>query len=387
MTKFVISNRAAKWLFLHKHLLTERSNHSLIEADVLALVRRLGFVQLDSISTVERAHHMILHSRAAGYKHETLSELHQRGTLFEHWTHDASLLPVEFYPHWQHRFRAFKTGFSHDRWSGFETDPQKLLAHVRRRIRKEGALASRAFEDKPRGPWWGWGPYKTALEYLFRTGELAIARRNGFEKVYDLSERVIPSAVRTVKPSRRQTVEWACREALERLGFGSARQIANFFEVINIGEARDWLNSALQKKQVQEVGVTADDGSVYSSFSLPTVEADIASLPPVQSRLRLLSPFDPAIRDRKRALRLFGFDYTIEVFAPAEKRRYGYYVMPILEGNNFIGRIDLKVHRAEKRIEVKGLWPEANVDFDRRRKQGIEAALAELLVFACRSYL
>lgn len=383
MAKLVITNRDARRLFLHRHALGKRSGDPLLHRDALSIVHNLGFVQLDSISTVERAHHMIMFSRASGYDRTLLSDLHEQRALFEHWTHDTSLVPIEFYPHWHHRFRHARTPFSHSRWLEFNTDSKKLLGHVRRRIRSEGPLATRAFEDKRKGPWWGWGPHKMALEYLFRTGELAIARRERFEKVYDLTERVIPANLRLERPTRRQTVDWSCREALVRLGFGTAREIAAFFDLIEISEARDWTKAALRKKQIVELSATADDGSTFPVFGLPSVEAEIASLPSAHAPARFLSPFDPAIRDRKRALRLFGFDYTIEVFVPEKKRRYGYYVMPILEGERFIGRADLKAHREEKRMQVKGLWPEATVVFDRDRQNAIEAALEELSKFAC----
>jgi hypothetical protein len=383
MAKPVISNRDARRLFLYKHALGERSSHPLGQPEVLSLVRRLGFVQLDSINTVERAHHMILFSRASGYARTLLSALHEERALFEHWTHDTSLLPMEDYPHWHHRFRIANTPFSHPRWQAFEgTDPKKLIAEVRRRIRKEGPLATREFDDTRRGPWWGWGPYKLALEYLYRTGELAIARRDGFAKVYDLAERVIPAELRKARPTRRQTVDWACREALARLGFGTAREIAGFFDLVEIAEARDWAKAALRRKEIVEIVVSAADRSSWPAFALPAIESEIAALPPAHAPARFLSPFDPAIRDRKRALRLFGFDYTIEVFVPEKKRRYGYYVMPILEGERFIGRADLKAHRADKRMEVKGFWPEPPITFDRRRRRAFEAAVAELSRFA-----
>lgn len=384
MAKLVITNRDARRLFLHRHALGRRSNHRLLHEGALSLVRDLGFVQLDSINTVERAHHMIMFSRASGYDRALLSDLHDQRALFEHWTHDTSLVPIEFYPHWHHRFRHARTPFSHSRWLEFNTDAKKLLAHVRRRIRNEGPLATRAFEDKRKGPWWGWGPHKIALEYLFRTGELAIARRERFEKVYDLTQRVIPADLRLARPTRRQTVDWSCHEGLARLGFGTAREIAGFFDLIEIAEARDWTKASLRKKEIVELSVMNHDGSTFPAFGLPSVEAEIASLPPAHAPARFLSPFDPLIRDRKRALRLFGFDYTIEVFVPEKKRRYGYYVMPILEGECFIGRADLKAHRNEKRMQVKGLWPEPEVAFDRDRKNAIEAALEELSDFTCR---
>ena len=137
----------------------------------------------------------------------------------------------------------------------------------------------------------------------------------------------------------------------------------------------------MRKKEVVEILVTGVDGVARQAFALPSIEADIAALAPAHNPARFLSPFDPAIRDRKRARRLFGFDYTIEVYVPEKKRRYGYYVLPVLEGERLIGRADLKAHRGEHRIEVKGLWPEPGVDFDRKRQEAFEAALAELSRF------
>src|SRR5258706_8375811 len=341
MARIEISNGDARRVFLDRHLLaTPRTQNPLTDDGVLALVRRLGFVQLDSINVVERAHHMILFSRAASYARPLLRALHhERRALFEHWTHDASLLPIEFYPHWHHRFRAARARLDHPNWqSRIGPDPAKTIARVRRRVRKSGPVSARDFEDKGEGSWWGWGPSKTALEYLWRTGELAVARRDGFEKVYDLAERIIPPGLRSARPTRRQTVEWACREALARLGIATPSELAGFFDLAEIAEARAWAKSALRKKAVVEVWVAGADGAMKSALALPSIEAEIAALDPLTDATRFLSPFDPAIRDRKRTMRLFGFDYTIEVFVPEKKRRYGYYVLPILEGDRLIGR-------------------------------------------------
>jgi uncharacterized protein YcaQ len=383
MPRLVISNADARRLFLHKHALDERPAHRLTHAELLDLVRRLGFVQLDSINVVERAHHMILFSRAPGYARELLAALHDNHrALFEQFTHDASLLPIEYYPHWRHRFRSQRVRLSDPKkLERIGADAGKVIARVRQRIRKEGALSARDFEDKGTGGWWGWGPSKTALEYLWRAGELAVARRDGFEKVYDFAEQIIPAALREARPTPRQTVDWACREALLRLGFATPSELANFFDLIELAEARHWAKTALRKKQLIEIAVTNADGSTRPALALPSIEAEIASRAPLQSPARFLSPFDPAIRDRKRAFRLFGLDYTIEVFVPETKRRYGYYVLPILEGERFIGRADLKAHRGERRIEVKGLWPEPGIALDRRRKDAIDAAVAELCRF------
>ena len=378
--KFEIDNAAARALFLDRHALTNRSTQALTEADLYALIHKLGFVQLDSVNAVERAHHMILFSRGSGYRRELLHTLHHdHRSLFEHWTHDASLIPMEFYPHWHHRFAAAKARLKHPNWSSrIGDDPAKVISRVRAHIRKNGETLARAFEDKGGGGWWGWGPSKTALEHLWRTGELAIVRRDGFEKVYDLSTRVIPDDLREARPTRKKTIDWAARTALARLGFATHQELAAFFALISIAEAKAWAVAALKRGDIIEVMVTGEDGNAKAALALPDIEAELAAADTPHPELRFLSPFDPAIRDRKRTLRLFGFDYTIEIFVPEKKRKYGYYVLPIMEGDRFIGRADMKAHRGDDRLEVKGLWLEKGIKLDKARKQSLEAALAEL---------
>jgi len=380
MTRLEISNEAARHLFLNRHALSARPERPVTEEDVHALIHKLGFVQLDSVNAVERAHHMILYSRQDGYSREMLNTLHHHNRdLFEHWTHDASLIPMEFYPHWHHRFRAAKSRLDHPRWaSRIGPDADKVIARVRRHIRKHGASMARDFEDKGGGGWWGWGPSKTALEYLWRTGELAICHREGFEKVYDLASSVIPDDLRNARPTRKQTIDWAMCAALARLGIATHQELAAFFALISIAEAKAWATSALKRGDIIEVAVTSEDGSVKPALAFPEIEAEIATLNKPDPHLRFLSPFDPAIRDRKRTQRLFGFDYTIEIFVPEKKRKYGYYVLPILEGDRFVARADIKAHRADERLEVKGLWLEKGIKLDKPRKQAIEAALYKL---------
>ncbi|MEP4734095.1 crosslink repair DNA glycosylase YcaQ family protein, partial [Parvibaculum sp.] len=361
MTLLEIPNREARRLFLDHHALNLAPAEHHGDDETLSLIRRLGFVQLDSINTVERAHHMILFSRAPGYRHEQLSALHHdHAALFEHWTHDASLIPIEFYPHWRHRFRAAKARIAASpRWQDrIGEDGEKLLRKVRRRLRREGPLMARDFEDKGAGGWWGWGPSKTALETLWRTGEVAIARREGFEKVYDLAERVIPDELRKARPSETASTDWACRAALDRLGIATPQEIAGFWQLVSIANAKAWTAKALKRGEIVEVSIEGTDGGRQRAFAPANIEARLAQAAEAPRGIRFLSPFDPAIRDRKRALRLFGFDYRIEVFVPEKKRQYGYYVLPMMEGDRFIGRADMKAHRAEDRIEMKGLWLE-----------------------------
>lgn len=384
MTPLEISNSDARRLFLDAHALNLGPAGTHDEQETLSLVRRLGFVQLDSINTVERAHHMILFSRAPGYRREQLHTLHHdHVSLFEHWTHDASLIPIEFYPHWRHRFRAAKARIAENpRWQDrIGEDGAKVLRNVRRRLRNEGALMARDFEDKGAGGWWGWGPSKTALETLWRSGEVAIARREGFEKVYDLAERVIPEELRKTRPSEAATTDWACREALDRLGLATPQEISGFWKLVSIADAKTWAAKALKRGEIIEVEVEGADGERSRAFALADIEERLARATHAPERTRFLSPFDPAIRDRKRALRLFGFDYRIEVFVPEKKRQYGYYVLPLMEGDCLIGRADMKTHRAEGKLEMKGLWLEPGVKLTRQREKGIRSALQDLAGF------
>lgn len=381
MSRLKIGNADARRLFLDRHALNGAPAGRHNADTTLDLIHRLGFVQLDSVNAVERAHHLILFSRAPAYRREHLAALHHdEASLFEHWTHDASLVPMEFYPHWRHRFRAAKARIKENpRWQErFGPDGEKVLRNVRARLRREGALMARDFEDKGAGGWWGWGPSKTALEMLWRTGDVAIARREGFEKVYDLAERVIPEEHRRARPSEAATRDWACRAALDRLGFATPQEIAAFWHLISIADAKDWTAKALKRKEIIEVSVEGADGAWKQALAPADIEARLASAEEAPAETRFLSPFDPAIRDRKRAERLFGFDYRIEIFVPEKKRRYGYYVLPLLEGDRFTGRADVKAHRAEERLEVKGLWLEPGVKLTKARAKNILGAFEML---------
>jgi len=377
-----LSNQQARLLLLNRQGLA-RDTRAPFDADTLQeLIHQLGYVQLDSINTVERAHHMILHTRSDGYTHAHLKELHEtRKTLFEHWTHDACLIPTQFYPHWRHRFQATKHSRSTPRWENrLGPNGAKIVSGVRARIKKEGPLMSRDFEDKGQGAWWGWGPSKTALEYLWRTGELSISKREGFQKVYDLTERTIDAKHREPKPTLTQTIDWKCREALKRLGVATPGEIAAYWASVSVKQATDWAKGQ-NGKDLIDVEVTSADGSAKKAVALASLEAEMSDLQLPAKRLRFLSPFDPVIRDRKRTKRLFDFDYTVEIFVPEAKRKYGYYVLPILEGTEFTGRADLKVHRKEGRLEMKGLWLEPGIKLGKAREAGVRQALARLAKF------
>jgi uncharacterized protein YcaQ len=207
---------------------------------------------------------------------------------------------------------------------------------------------------------------------------LSVLRREGFRKIYDLTENVIPSEYLNARHNEDETIDWACRTAMDRLGFATSGELAAFWDLITPEEAKIWCAASLAGGDIVEAEIAQADGRLRKSFLWPDTLEQIrdASLPPdPTSRMRILSPFDPALRDRKRAERLFGFSYRIEIFVPEPKRKYGYYVFPILEGNRLVGRVDMKAERDADRLHVKALWPERKVEFGAGRQAKLERAL------------
>jgi uncharacterized protein len=384
MTCPLIDNSTARRLFLDRHALIEPPTGPATGAALARLVDRIGFVQVDSINTVERAHHMILWSRRQTYRPEALKRLLERDrALWEHWTHDASIIPVNLFPVWQHRFArdADRLRANWKRWfrEGYEVQFDTIL----NRIAAEGPLSTSDVgegEQRSKGGWWDWHPSKTALEWLWRTGRIAVTRRDGFKKVYDLTERVIPVEHQRPAPDLQDVIDWACASALDHLGFATPLEIAAYWNAFPGDAARTWARKELAAGRVIEVNVMGADGSPRPALMRP--ETLDAPVPEPGSRLRLLSPFDPALRDRDRAERLFGFHYRIEVFVPEPKRVYGYYVFPILEGTALIGRIDAKAHRDTGVFRVRAFWPEAGVFMGKGRLARLDAELARLAVFS-----
>ena len=208
-----------------------------------------------------------------------------------------------------------------------------------------------------------------------------MARRDGFQKVYDLTERVIPEAYLGPAPDREGFVDWACASALERLGVATHGELAAFWDLISPEEAKGWCLARLGQ-DLQEVMIEpADGGKPRKSYARDGLLDSLKDLPEAPKRLRVLSPFDPIIRDRKRALRLFDFDYRIEVFVPAAKRKYGYYVFPLLEGEALIGRIDMKHDRQSGDLTVKGLWLQPKRKMTAGRRNRLEAELERVRRF------
>jgi uncharacterized protein len=387
MTAITLSNQDSRRLFLARHGLAGPLKPRLTQALLLESIRHLGFVQVDSISTVERAHHMILHARNHRYRPHQLATLHERdGSIFENWTHDAAYLPTAFYPYWmrvfERRLERLHGRFHRYHGSAFAAKQQEVLA----RITADGPKMARQFEDKPdpnSEKWgWNWHPSKAALEYLWRTGGLVVAKREGFQKVYDLPERVVPGFAQMQPLSDAELVDWACSAALERLGFATPGELAAFWDVISPAEANAWCDAQPPSALIEVQWAGADaDAKERKALARPETLETLSHITPPPGAMRVLSPFDPAIRDRKRAEALFGFDYRIEIFVPAAKRQYGYYVFPLLEGERFVGRIDMKRDREADALRVTALWLEPRLKLTAGRTAKLEKALAEVADF------
>lgn len=379
----LIPNRIARRLLIQHQALSDPPHRAQTLPELSEVIERLGYVQVDSIAIVERAHHQILFARNKTYKQKQLHQLIERErSLFEHWTHDASVIPVAFFPYWKHRFAREKERLAL-RWpTHFGQDFAQSAEAILERIHRDGPVMARDFEarDKPSTGWWDWHPSKAALEYLWRTGELQIARREGFQKVYDLTERVIPIAHREKTVDHDTFVDWACSAALERLGFGTRGQIAAFFELLKPAEVEEWVAS--NRHRLVEVGIESADGSKpRAAFAFPSALAELESVPEPPTRVRILSPFDPLLRDRGRAERIFDFHYRIEVFVPEAKRQYGYYVFPVMRGDTIIGRIDMKADRPNDVMSIRRFWPEKRVRLSKVVVSGLEAEIERLRRF------
>ena len=373
-----IDNSAARAIFLDRHGLAATPSGSGRGEDLQNIIDTLGFVQVDSINTVARAHHMILHARCPSYRARNLHLLHDRDRgVFEHWTHDASMIAMQFFPHWRLKFQRHEEQLV-ERWRKWRREGfEEKIDGVLQRITDEGPCCSADVGDgeaRSSGGWWDWHPSKTALEYLWRTGTISVTRREGFRKVYDLTENVIPVDVLSARPDLDETIDWACQSALDRLGFATSGELAAFWDLISPAEAKDWCAAAIARGEIVEALIGLADGSHRKSFVRPGTLQIVPQ--DVTARLRILSPFDPALRDRKRAERLFGFSYRIEVFVPEHKRKYGYYVFPILEGDTLVGRIDMKAQRYSDRLHVRAVWPERSIRFGKARLAKLETALA-----------
>lgn len=312
---------------------------------VLAALEHLGYIQIDTLSIVERAHHHTFWTRVPDYQIEYLDQLVEERKIFEYWFHAASYLPIRDFRYALPQMLLFKRGEARYYTN---VDP-KILSYVKDRIRLDGPQKARDFKSagKKSGSWWDWKPAKVALEKLFMQGDLMVSGREGMEKIYDLTERVLPSAINTTEPSPLEFAEYLVKTHLRAYGATSVKQIL----YLKRGEAlrknvESVLQAMLEAKKVQQVSI---DG-MPAIFVLPALLENTSKIS--STEVQLLSPFDNSVIHRERVEQLFNFAFRLECYTPKEKREYGYFCLPILFGDEFIGRVDCKAHRKIGQLEL-----------------------------------
>ncbi len=334
---------------------------------VAAEVRRVQAIQLDSIATVDRAHRLTLTSRIGAYDEAGVSRLLGAGRIFEYWAHEACLVAIDDYPLFKRRMEHLRERH----WWGRErtAEGRDVERRVLARIGEEGALPVRAFEGRS-GPMWGWKPEKRALEHLFAAGELAIAGRQGFQRVYDLPERVIPrEALEAPTPSEEDFQRAYALRAIEGRGALTESGIAEHCRFGGGAKAmRPHVDRLVAEGLVRRVEV--DDGGP------PVVVPAEAEVDGAPSGAVLLCPFDNLMWDRPFVTRLFGFEHVIEVYKREHERVYGYYVLPLLLDDRLVGRADLKSDRRESVLRIRRFTPEPRIR--RRLDDPLERAATRL---------
>lgn len=344
----------------------------------LNALEHLSYVQIDTISVVERAHHHIFQSRVSDYQ---LSHLHEMvstdKTAFEYWSHAASYLPMRHYRFSLPRKKKYADGLSH--WFTPTKEHKKQRKVILDRIRSEGPLQSKDFErpSDAKNGWFERTPAKQMLEQLFIEGALMIRERKGFQKVYDLAERVLPSDVNTDFPSSEEMAMYLIRSSLRTQSIATIGEIA----YLRSEELKESVKDAIVK-MVALGGVTPVrvEGLEKPYFGLTSELAKNAK-PITSETVKILSPFDSIVIQRKRLLDFFDFSYQIECYVPQAKRKYGYFTLPLLYQDQFVGLVDLKAHRAQKTLEVLGSFLRAEYRQDKDFTEKLKESLKEFALF------
>ncbi len=370
MLMTMITLQQARNLHLAAQGLLQAPMRAAKPSDIAACMQRMALLQIDTIHVVSRSPYLVLHSRLGDYPREWLEETLASGRIFETWAHEACFAPTGDL----HLHRAYNR-LTRRHWGLAKADKthaaqrphlDKLLEHIRTR----GPVKSSDFErpEGKGGAWWGWKDEKRWLEALFGLGELMIARRENFHRVYDLSERVAPQLLQPAPDMEPAALDTALTEkAITALGITQARWVNDYFRTKPRLKDKD-LDTLVEQGRVLRVEVQGWEapGYVHASHAALLKKAIAGRLE--ASHTTFLSPFDPVVWDRERASAFFDFDYRLECYTPEEKRVYGYFVLPILCRGELIGRLDAKAHRAERVFEVRALhaqpgmvWTDAQV--------------------------
>ena len=339
----------------------ERRPEAADAAQLKRLTRRLGLLQIDSVNVLVRAHYMPGFSRLGAYAAGLLDKAAYDGRrrhLFEYWGHEASLLPVELYPLF--RWRMQEAERLEGMWTSVAQAKREQAAYIERlldEVRSRGPLAASELEEQAgarSSAWWGWSESKRALEYLFWSGRLTTATRRNFERVYDLPERVLPRAVLAAPvPDKEEAQRQLLMLSARALGVATEADLRDYFR-LKPADSQPRVAELVEAGQLLPVTV--------KGWSHPAYLHPDARLPRRVEAKTLLSPFDPLIWERARTERIWNFRYRIEIYTPAPKRQFGYYVLPFLLGEALVGRVDLKADRAAGVLRVLASHAEPGIE-------------------------
>jgi uncharacterized protein YcaQ len=356
MKPIKISLEHARGMAVRAQLLDGRARLPKGKEGIARTIEKLGYVQIDTIAVIERAHHHTLRTRRPDYSPHMLHELQAKDRrVFEYWGHAASYLPMADYRYYLPRMRSFQN--PKDKWVRERLEAHgHLMPAVLERIRQEGPLSSQDFAPPPgakRSGWWDWKPSKVVLELLFWQGALMIAERRNFHRMYDLAERVLPEGIDTRTPDEDELGRFFVRRALSAYGVATEKDVYAHLPATSKSVLSQALADLLDAGEI--VSVDVGEAGLNTYYALAETIDKTARLKQTVPGVSFLSPFDNLIILRDRVKELFGFDYSLECYVPAAKRKYGYFVLPILWGDSLVGRLDPKADRKGKVLSINNL--------------------------------
>jgi hypothetical protein len=329
-----LSPQAARRIAVDRQGFAARTRTATV-TEVEKAIERLGMVQIDSVTAVDRAHRLTLAARVGRLPDDGINKLRRQGRVFEYWAHEACLLPVSEWRYFAHVRRRRE----HPWWGGVLKEHPDLVAAIMAAIDERGPLSARSFGGAGKG-YWEWTPAKRVFEALWTAGDLAVYERRGFERMYDLTERVIPAEHRATEPDDAETLRHFMRRTLRSRGVVTRQRLADYYRT-----------PGGMKRLAEPVADLVASGEAiecrvgeWDALCDPAA-AELAESPPAPTTPVLLCPFDNLIWDREETRRLFGFSHALEIYKPKPDRVWGYYVLPLLVGDRIVGRVDLKSDR------------------------------------------
>ncbi|ELP26302.1 winged helix-turn-helix domain-containing protein [Pantoea eucalypti] len=366
-----LSLQQARHLHLAAQGLLRAPAKRAVYQDLINCISRMSLLQIDTIHVVARSPYLVLFSRLGNYPQAWLEQALAQGELFEYWAHEACFIPRADYRLLRHRMLSpERLGWKYN--AQWVADHQQAIAELLQQIRENGPVRAADFThaDNPKSGWWAWKPHKRHLENLFSAGELMVAERRNFQRVYDLRSRVMPDWQDELHGiSEAEATRQMLMNSARSLGVFRAAWLADYYR-LKRAPVKDFIADAEAAGDLVAVNTEGLGEMWLHRDLLPLLETPLQA-----THSTVLSPFDPVVWDRKRALELFNFDYRIECYTPEEKRKFGYFVLPILHRGQIKGRLDARMLRQSKQLEIKKLWLEEKTRVTARFAADIRRAI------------